>query len=142
MLYTTRSLYPFAVIGNIHYAELTDLTWQESKRLIVSSRDGFLSHIIFEEEELGTPLYYHEIPEPRVQPLFEWMEKYRDINKQEVVPTPVVNVSFTSRKTGKEFKGGQAIEKSGPEDLPDARPNEPREAMEKKPEGDVEMETK
>lgn len=75
MIYTTRSLYPFAVIGNIHYAELTDLTWKNNETLMVSSRDGFITHITFKPDELGEKLYYHEIPEI-VKPLFEGMHKY------------------------------------------------------------------
>lgn len=54
-LYDTQQRTPFAIISNIHYTRLTDLTWSESGSfLIVSSTDGFCSIVTFEEGELGT----------------------------------------------------------------------------------------
>lgn len=45
---------PFAIISNIHYARLTDITWSADGRiLIVSSVDGFCTLITFEADELG-----------------------------------------------------------------------------------------
>jgi len=53
-LYDTQQRTPIAIISNIHYARLTDLTWSTDGRiLIVSSTDGFCSVINFEEGELG-----------------------------------------------------------------------------------------
>lgn len=55
-LYDTQQKTPFAVISNIHYTRLTDLTWSSDGRLlIVSSTDGFCSLIKFEIGELGVP---------------------------------------------------------------------------------------
>lgn len=54
-LYDTQQRTPFAIISNIHYTRLTDLTWAEDGHcLIVSSTDGFCSIITFDESELGT----------------------------------------------------------------------------------------
>ncbi len=54
LIYTTRSLVPFAAVSNIHLAELTDLAWMGREKLLVSSREGFVTNIMFEEGELGT----------------------------------------------------------------------------------------
>lgn len=53
-LYDTQQQMPFAVISNIHYARLTDLSWSsDGTALIVSSFDGFCTLIMFEKGELG-----------------------------------------------------------------------------------------
>ncbi|XP_055531144.1 chromatin assembly factor 1 subunit B [Wyeomyia smithii] len=53
-LYDTQQKSPFALISNIHYTRLTDLSWSgDGKILIVSSTDGFCSLISFTEAELG-----------------------------------------------------------------------------------------
>ncbi|XP_053675533.1 chromatin assembly factor 1 subunit B [Anopheles nili] len=54
-LYDTQQATPFAVISNIHYTRLTDMSWSsDGKILIVSSTDGFCSLIFFSDGELGT----------------------------------------------------------------------------------------
>uniref|UniRef100_A0A182WJ33 CAF1B/HIR1 beta-propeller domain-containing protein n=1 Tax=Anopheles minimus TaxID=112268 RepID=A0A182WJ33_9DIPT len=54
-LYDTQQAAPFALISNIHYTRLTDMSWSsDGKILIVSSTDGFCSLIFFAEGELGT----------------------------------------------------------------------------------------
>lgn len=63
-LYDTQQKMPFAVISNIHYARLTDLTWSsDGTALIVSSFDGFCTLIIFEKGELGK-IYEKPVDEP------------------------------------------------------------------------------
>ncbi|XP_058125233.1 chromatin assembly factor 1 subunit B [Anopheles ziemanni] len=53
-LYDTQQKAPFALISNIHYTRLTDLSWSsDGKILIVSSTDGFCSLIFFADDELG-----------------------------------------------------------------------------------------
>ncbi|XP_065369574.1 chromatin assembly factor 1 subunit B [Calliphora vicina] len=52
--YDTQQKQPFALISNIHYTRLTDITWSNDGRIVVvSSTDGFCSLITFEEGELG-----------------------------------------------------------------------------------------
>uniref|UniRef100_A0A182RQU6 CAF1B/HIR1 beta-propeller domain-containing protein n=1 Tax=Anopheles funestus TaxID=62324 RepID=A0A182RQU6_ANOFN len=54
-LYDTQQAAPFALISNIHYTRLTDMSWSsDGKILIVSSTDGFCSLIFFAAGELGT----------------------------------------------------------------------------------------
>ena len=78
MIYTTKSVNPIAIISQIHHAELTDLTWSMDKKLCVSSRDGFVTLVHFEENEFGEKMLYEEIPET-VKHCFDWMVDYRDI---------------------------------------------------------------
>ncbi|XP_039261721.2 chromatin assembly factor 1 subunit B-like [Styela clava] len=54
LLYDTQHLEPFALIGNIHYAAITDISWSsDGQQLLVSSRDGFCTIIQFSNEEIG-----------------------------------------------------------------------------------------
>uniref|UniRef100_A0A6M2DIZ6 Putative histone transcription regulator hira wd repeat superfamily protein n=1 Tax=Xenopsylla cheopis TaxID=163159 RepID=A0A6M2DIZ6_XENCH len=54
VLYDTEQSTPFAVISNIHYTRLTDISWSsDGKILAVSSTDGFCSLITFANDELG-----------------------------------------------------------------------------------------
>lgn len=63
-LYDTQQQMPFAIISNIHYARLTDLTWSsDGTALIASSVDGFCTLIIFEKGELGK-IYEKPVEEP------------------------------------------------------------------------------
>lgn len=74
MIYTTRSLFPYAIISAIHYAELTDLTWNADK-LLVSSRDGYVTQVLFEEGELGVPLKKDELPD-QFSKAFSYLDFY------------------------------------------------------------------
>lgn len=57
VLYDTQQTLPIAMIGRIHYATLTDLTWSsDGKLLVISSSDGYCSLVEFEERELGCHL--------------------------------------------------------------------------------------
>lgn len=61
-LYDTQQEVPFAVLRNIHYTRLTDLTWSSDGRLLVaSSTDGFCTLITFEPNELGTPYVKEDV---------------------------------------------------------------------------------
>ncbi|XP_043644137.1 chromatin assembly factor 1 subunit B [Drosophila teissieri] len=52
--YDTQQPVPIAIVSNIHYSRLTDLTWSsDGTVLIVSSTDGYCSLITFEPTELG-----------------------------------------------------------------------------------------
>ncbi|CAH2077186.1 unnamed protein product, partial [Iphiclides podalirius] len=58
LVYDTQQRTPVALISNIHYTRLTDLTWSPDARVLVaSSTDGFCSVITFSENELGQILH-------------------------------------------------------------------------------------
>ena len=53
-LYDTQRAEALAVIGQIHYAHITDITWSSDGRmLVVSSMDTYCTVILFSEGELG-----------------------------------------------------------------------------------------
>ncbi|KAK9498527.1 hypothetical protein O3M35_003140 [Rhynocoris fuscipes] len=55
LLYDTQHAVPIAMISNIHYTKLTDLSWSsDGKMLIASSTDGYCSIITFTDGELGS----------------------------------------------------------------------------------------
>ena len=60
LIYSTQSLVPVIIVSNIlgilHYASLTDMAWNGSKLLSVSSSDGYCSFFIFNQSELGIEL--------------------------------------------------------------------------------------
>lgn len=51
LIYSTESIYPIAVIGNVHYASINDMAWETNRKLVVASSDGYCSVISFEEGE-------------------------------------------------------------------------------------------
>jgi chromatin assembly factor 1 subunit B len=48
LVYATDALMPLAVVGNVHYAPINDLSWHYSnERLIACSSDGYCSLLSF-----------------------------------------------------------------------------------------------
>ncbi|XP_075974871.1 chromatin assembly factor 1, p105 subunit [Anticarsia gemmatalis] len=73
LIYDTQQKTPIALISNIHYTRLTDLTWSpDGRTLVASSTDGYCSVITFGEGELGEVLP-DDVPEP-TPPAAEPME--------------------------------------------------------------------
>ena len=66
MIYSTQSILPIAVIGNIHYDTINDMAWMGNKMLAVASSDGFCSFIKIDSELTGyaLPDDSEAIPEP------------------------------------------------------------------------------
>uniref|UniRef100_A0A2A4JR17 CAF1B/HIR1 beta-propeller domain-containing protein n=1 Tax=Heliothis virescens TaxID=7102 RepID=A0A2A4JR17_HELVI len=65
LLYDTQQKTPIALINNIHYTRLTDLTWSpDGLTLVASSTDGYCSVITFTAGELGEVLPDEVPPEP------------------------------------------------------------------------------
>ncbi|KAJ5676236.1 Chromatin assembly factor 1 subunit B [Penicillium macrosclerotiorum] len=54
LIYDTQQQTPLCVVSNLHFATFTDLTWSnDGLTLIMSSSDGFCSHLSFAPGELG-----------------------------------------------------------------------------------------
>lgn len=53
MIYSTASLAPIAVVGNIHFALINDLVFFSTQSLIICSSDGMCSFVFFEDNEFG-----------------------------------------------------------------------------------------
>lgn len=65
LLYDTQQSIPFGLISNIHYHQLSDVTWSPDGRILaVSSTDGYCSFVTFEPGELGVPYVTQPIPAP------------------------------------------------------------------------------
>ena len=60
-IYGTDSIKPKYALTNIHYQSITDLAWNGDKILAISSSDGYISFVIFENNELGIPYKPEEI---------------------------------------------------------------------------------
>ncbi|XP_014473067.1 PREDICTED: chromatin assembly factor 1 subunit B [Dinoponera quadriceps] len=62
LFYDTQQTWPIAMVSNIHYGRLNDISWSSDGRIvIVSSSDGYCSVIHFDENELGQ---IHTVKEP------------------------------------------------------------------------------
>ncbi|SCW01717.1 LAFE_0E05710g1_1 [Lachancea fermentati] len=62
LLYDTESTEPIAVIGNLHYTPITDLSWSaDGCMLMLSSTDGFCSYVSMKQGTLGG-LYEKDLP--------------------------------------------------------------------------------
>lgn len=58
-IFDTESIEPLAIVGNLHYTTLTDISWtQDGNLLMVSSTDGFCSYISIKGETIGQ-VYKH-----------------------------------------------------------------------------------
>jgi chromatin assembly factor 1 subunit B len=54
LIMDTSQTKPLALIGNLHYANITDLAWSpDGRTLLMSSQDGYCSMVVFDEGELG-----------------------------------------------------------------------------------------
>ncbi|KAI9599042.1 WD40-repeat-containing domain protein [Syncephalis fuscata] len=61
-IYDTQQLEPLAILSNMHYATLTDLSWScDGRHLMFTSTDGYCSLVVFEENELGDRLSADEM---------------------------------------------------------------------------------
>ena len=60
-IYGTDSIRPRYALTNIHYQSITDLAWNGDKMLAISSSDGYISFVSFEEKELGVPFKPEDI---------------------------------------------------------------------------------
>jgi chromatin assembly factor 1 subunit B len=67
LVYSTNSLSPLAIAGNIHYALLTDIAFLNSSIIGISSSDGYCSFIIDEDKSFGEPLEEDSVEDPALK---------------------------------------------------------------------------
>jgi len=70
VIYTTESIYPIAVIGNLHYAYITDTVWISPNQMMVSSFDGYCSTVVVDPKLTGEVLPIAEIPKEELRNLY------------------------------------------------------------------------
>ncbi|CAH2108700.1 unnamed protein product [Euphydryas editha] len=88
VLYDTQQRAPVALVSNVHYTRLTDLTWSPCGRILVaSSTDGFCSVVTFGEGELGE-FIPEEVEEPAAEPMeIEELQQNDKDTPKEMKPT-------------------------------------------------------
>ena len=70
-VYDSQHHTPIVVIRNNHYATLSDVTWtNDGSGLLVTSMDGYVTIITFDNNELGNKLNLEDVPQS-VQQCFE-----------------------------------------------------------------------
>lgn len=84
LVYQIHSLQPLFIVGNIHFASLTDLAWCAGKCLGISSSDGFCSFVFFEEKELGVELEENEVEDENLKKVL-FRENYYEKKNEETV---------------------------------------------------------
>jgi chromatin assembly factor 1 subunit B len=68
LIYATDSISPLAVIGNVHYAPINDLTWHYSnKRLLAGSTDGYISILSFANSPDSANIIGKRIPNEEIE---------------------------------------------------------------------------
>ncbi|CAH0702160.1 unnamed protein product [Spodoptera exigua] len=123
LLYDTQQKTPIALINNIHYTRLTDLTWsRDGRTLVASSTDGYCSVITFAEGELGEVLPEEVAPEPTSTPAPEPME-----TEEQQAETPKAEVEKPQIKETKAAgKIDSFIKFKAPEKSPKKQKTEPQ----------------
>lgn len=112
IVYDTQRLIPIAYLENIHYASITDLSWsKDGNILIMSSSDGYVSSLRFENDELGVEIEQEEYEnimknvidaknrKPKVNNKQTKSENQDKINKNDKTNTPKEKSSNIKRIT-------------------------------------------
>ncbi|CAF4952970.1 unnamed protein product [Pieris macdunnoughi] len=93
LIYDTQQKSPIALISNIHYTRLTDLSWSnEGQALVASSTDGFCSVVTFSKGELGeviphdAPIEAMEIDEPAPEIMPEQLKEEKPVKSKNDLP--------------------------------------------------------
>lgn len=70
LIYDTHHERPLCIARGLHYAGLTDCTWSvDGRQLIVSSTDGYLSILSFDENEFGQVYTPPKVEAPKLETL-------------------------------------------------------------------------
>lgn len=85
LVYQIHCLQPLFIVGNIHFASITDLAWSGGRCLGVSSSDGFCSFVFFDEKELGEEVLENEIEDENLRNVLckeNYYEKKNEKNEE------------------------------------------------------------
>ncbi|CAB3238836.1 unnamed protein product [Arctia plantaginis] len=132
LVYDTQQKTPIAIVSNIHYTRLTDLTWSpDGCTLVASSTDGYCSVITFAKGELGEvlpddepkgpapatePMEIDEQPEtPKEEKTPEGKSKQKDpqtttAKEQKVKPVNKIDISTKFKAPGEKSPKKQKVE--------------------------------
>lgn len=96
---------PFAYVSQVHYSPFTDLSWSPDGRIaMATSSEGFLTFVLFGEEELGVQYKgaFMEFKEPQaVVENYEKMsaKKRKLFNEKKAVESSMKITNFFKKRT-------------------------------------------
>lgn len=70
IVYSTESSFPICVIGNLHYAYITDMNWVEANKIMISSYDGYCSLISIDRKTTGRVLEPEEVKNEQLRNVY------------------------------------------------------------------------
>ncbi|XP_077977620.1 chromatin assembly factor 1 subunit B-like [Glandiceps talaboti] len=130
LFYDTQQSFPFAYVSNIHYHQLSDMSWSPDGRvLIVSSTDGYCSIVTFEPGELGTPSKYQfkqTLTNENTDKPGTTSQKVSSTNQKEKTPKGEQVEAETANQTAKVNVVGQASPNDSKEQGPSTNQKGPR----------------
>lgn len=90
IVYATDQQIPLAVIGNIHYAPINDMSWRSNEVLIACSSDGYCSIMTMAKDEeanlLGKRMATEQIEDETLRAHYESLETVSfDVLEQKVM---------------------------------------------------------
>uniref|UniRef100_K3XC86 CAF1B/HIR1 beta-propeller domain-containing protein n=1 Tax=Globisporangium ultimum (strain ATCC 200006 / CBS 805.95 / DAOM BR144) TaxID=431595 RepID=K3XC86_GLOUD len=107
IIYDTQQVHPICTLKDLHYADLTDVSWsRDGQVLSISSMDGYLSFIQFEEGFFGTPVASKDrvaMNQQKMQAMFATPKLSRKKNKTHP----------TTATTAGEDQNGNAVKTPG-----------------------------
>ncbi|KRX05359.1 WD40-repeat-containing domain [Pseudocohnilembus persalinus] len=93
-IHSTQQIEPIAVMGNMHYSLLNDLSWQGSEILGICSADGYCSFCKFEKGFFGEEMTLEEIKalDEELLPAFSQNNYYSEAQYQELINNSIENL--------------------------------------------------
>lgn len=61
ILYNNESPTPIGCVSNCHFSTICDVAWLKDRLLAVCSNDGYISFLIFDQDELGERIESEEV---------------------------------------------------------------------------------
>lgn len=87
LIYDTHHDRPLSIARGLHYAGLTDCTWSaDGRQLLISSSDGYLSILTFDEDEFGQVYTPPKVEAPKLQA--ETPQSLTVVTKPAAAPSP------------------------------------------------------
>ena len=104
LVYATDQVMPLAILSNIHYASINDLTWVSNSLLVACSSDGYCSFMSTSSKLIGKRLPNEKIEDEQLRAHFEEMDKV-DIERLEAQVksqkgSQFTTVAFRSKRAG------------------------------------------
>jgi len=126
LLYSTQSLVPVIlvsnIIGNIHFAPLTDISWVGSKMMGVSSSDGYCSFMLFDKNDLGEELPIEDYDEELRKLMFpDYKTEEEEAEERKTAEEKTANTGMLIEETPKILvKAPETVPVSQPGSVPSA----------------------